>query len=144
MTVVVVTTPESEACRQAARQLDDVASSLPASRRVLVVNTINPAMRRDPDSPADAAYRRHLGEAAQALPLLQFDFAAAHALSAFSASGRPPTIGELMRAEPATLMRWSGRGLLGSRACQSHATAWYQKAEAQFRTVFPCPGATEI
>lgn len=132
--VIVVTTPEAEAARQAATLVQDAAARMPAATLMVAVNYLTPAERPGVDTPQARAFAAQLQPCA-GLPRLVLPFARAQALAAFAGGRRSPL--EILRASEAELLALTGLPKVATLSAQAHFGAWWNEVVEQLERYFP-------
>lgn len=118
---IVMTAPDGESARQAARLVGEIRDRMPESRILLANNHLGPGQRPGLDTPQARSADEVL--APLALPRIEIPFCGAQALELLSASGR--SILEVMAAEPEQLVKWTKLAELSSLSAQAHLAAWW-------------------
>jgi hypothetical protein len=129
--IFVVTTPEAECGRQAAKLVSDARAAMSSAQILLAVNHVNAAQHAGADSPGQRAFIESIA-GLKDVARIDIPFARAQALDTFKAA----SILEILHARDEELMRRSGRGVLSSRAAQTHLAAWYRAVSDQLQKVF--------
>jgi hypothetical protein len=129
-TIVVVTTPEAECGRQAATLVSEARAAMAGAQILLAVNHVN-ATHSGADSPAQRAFSESIA-GLKDVTRIDIPFCRCQAIDCFKAA----FILEVLCARDEELMRRSGRGLLASRAAQTHLAAWYRAVSDQLQKVF--------
>jgi hypothetical protein len=132
--VVVVTTPDPEAARQAAALVRDVETRMPEAKTMIAVNYLNAAERPGADTPQARAFTAHMKPLAS-IPRLTVPHAGGQALQAFAECGRGFL--EIMRANETYLMRWTGKSEPAALGAQAYLGAWWNAVTRQLSQYFP-------
>lgn len=129
--IVVVTTPEAECGRQAARLVHEARAAMAGAQILLAVNHVNAAQHSGADSPAQRAFIESMAGLKDVVRI-DIPFCRGQAIDTFKAA----PIMEILCARDEELMRQSGKGVLSSRAAQTHLAAWYRAVGDQLKKVF--------
>jgi hypothetical protein len=130
--IIVVTTPEAECGRQAARLVSDARESMPDAQILLAVTHVNAAQQSRVGSPGQQAFIKLIASL-KGVTRIDVPFCRGQALDTFSSSSILEIVN--MRSDE-ELMRRSGKGVLSSRAAQTHLFAWYSGVTNQLQRVF--------
>jgi hypothetical protein len=129
--IFVVTTPEAECGRQAAKLVSEARAAMPGAQILLAVNHVNAAQHSGADSPGQHAFIESIA-GLKDVARIDIPFCRGQAIDTFKAA----SILEILHARDEELMRRSGKGLLSSRAAQTHLAAWYRAVADQLQKVF--------
>jgi hypothetical protein len=129
--LIVVTTPDPECGRQAARLVADARAQMPNAQIVMAVNHISAAQQSGADAPSQRAFAKAVAGLKDTVHL-NVPFARGQALDCFGDA----TIIQILRARDEQLVQWSGKGVLASRAAQTHLAAWYRVLIDQLAAVY--------
>lgn len=132
--VLIVTTPDPEAGRQAAALVQDAAERMPEATILLAINYTSPTERPGADTPQARAFGAQLQPYAR-LPRLVVPYARAQALAAFATSQM--SMLQIMRASEAELVELTGGGKLATAAAHAHFGAWWSVVINQLKQYFP-------
>jgi hypothetical protein len=129
--IVVVTTPEAECGRQAVRLVSEARASMANVQIVLAVNRVN-ALHTVADTLAHQAFSDAIS-GLNDVARINVPYCRGQAIDCFKGAN----IAKILKVKKGEeLMRQTRKGLLASRAAQSHLGAWYGAISDQLLRVF--------